>query len=176
MPEPSLCCPRCPSSTLGEGPLHTCARCEGVWIAEHSLEEHVGRIPPPGTYSCELSTVRRGLLCAECGQTMQAINLVREPIDRCKQHGIWFDKHELRAVIERIGREISATPDHRRRPAPRKTSTRGEVVTGVADALAFDLAVDGIATSVEVVGEVAASGALDALLELLGGIFSAIDF
>jgi Zn-finger nucleic acid-binding protein len=177
MPEPSLRCPRCPSSTLGEGPLHTCPRCEGVWIAEESLEEHVGKVPPPGTYSCELSKARFGLRCAVCRVPMLPINLVREPIDRCKEHGIWFDKHELRAVIERIDRNISATPTTRgRAPGQARPREHHAVAGAVADTLAFDVAVEGLVTGVQVAGEVATSGAIDALLEILGGIFSAIDF
>jgi Zn-finger nucleic acid-binding protein len=145
-----------------------------VWISEQALDEHVGKLPPPGSYSCEVSKVRTGLACAECGETMQALNLVREPIDRCKQHGIWFDKHELRAVIERIGRNISATPAGRPtgKPRPRPPA----ISTGLADSLAFDIAIEGAAAGVEVIGEIAVSGALEALLEIIGGIFSAIDF
>ncbi len=172
MPQTPLRCPRCPSSTLSDGPFHECRRCEGVWIAEASLEQHVGTLPAPGTISCEISKTRAGLRCAVCSESMQPLDLMQEPVDRCKQHGIWFDKHELRAVVERVKARPAA-------PAPSVVdhpSTASLVADAVTDAYVLEVAIDAAASGIEVVGEVAGSGIGEAILEIIGGIFSAIDF
>jgi Zn-finger nucleic acid-binding protein len=173
MPQGSLRCPRCPSSILSDGPFHECRQCKGVWIAEPSIEQHVGKLPAPGSIACEISKTRTGLFCAECGESMQPLDLMQEPVDRCKHHGIWFDQHELRAVVDRVRR---AAPAVRHERVVHHPSNASLVADAVTDAYVLDVAIDAAASGIEIVGEVAGSGIGEVILEILGGIFSAIDF
>ena len=172
MPPSSMRCPRCPSSTLSDGPFHECRQCEGVWIAESSLEQHVGRLPAPGEVSCEISKTRAGLRCAECGESMQPLDLMHEPVDRCRQHGIWFDKHELRAVVERVKAAAPATPTA---SVVHHESTASLVGDAVTDAYVMNVAIEAAASGIEIVGETTGSGIGEAILDIIGGLFSAID-
>lgn len=168
----SLRCPRCPSSTLSDGPFHECRQCEGVWITEASIEQHVGTLPAQGSVTCEISKTRAGLKCAECGESMQPLDLMHEPVDRCKQHGIWFDKHELRAVVERVK---ATAPAATAASVVHHESTASLVGDAVTDAYVMNVAIEAAASGIEIAGETAGSGIGEAILEIIGGIFSAID-
>lgn len=170
MPLTGLRCPRCPSSPLSDGPFHECRQCEGVWITEASIEQHVGTLPPPGSVTCEISKTRAGLRCAECGESMQPLELMHEPVDRCKEHGIWFDKHELRAVVERVKAAAPAAS------VVHHESTASLVGDAVMDAYVMNVAIEAAASGIEIAGETAGSGIGEAILDVIGGIFSAIDF
>lgn len=159
----SLRCPRCIAGSLGVGPLHRCATCQGVWVDERTLRAHVGHdtgIP------IRTSVGRRDRLpCAACRRPMEPLVLFEEPVDRCTEHGVWFDKHELEAVVERSRRARASVG-----PVPVSSPS-------VADSLAAEVAFEGTIAVVDIATDVAAdSGVIDAVLDVLGGIFSAIDF
>lgn len=83
---------------------------------------------------------------------MDALLLLSTAVDRCTRHGVWFDKHELSLVLERSAHL-----------APRPAS-------GTADfASALEVADLGVEIAIET------PGVIDALLDVVGAIFSAID-
>lgn len=105
------------------------------------------------------------LPCAACRQPMEPLVLFDEPVDRCTEHGVWFDKHELETVLERSRRARASIG-----PAPVSSPS-------VADSLGAEVAFEGTIAVVDIATDVAAdSGVIDAILDVLGGIFSAIDF
>lgn len=112
-------CPECKEAlvkaSVGGMDLNQCHRCGGVWL-DQSLFERVAadrekrgavlgalpgdqaRGPVPG----ENVHYRR---CPTCGQMMNRTNYGRISgviLDTCKAHGVWFDKDELRRVLEFI--------------------------------------------------------------------------
>jgi len=129
-----LKCPRCAldmnSLMIGHAPVRECSRCQGLWLdapvfqlicadrehqsivlgdgsplAGHKLpephEEHIRYIP-----------------CPHCRQLMNRINFANcsnVVVDICKGHGTWFDRDELRQIVEFIrGGGLEASREHMR--------------------------------------------------------------
>jgi Zn-finger nucleic acid-binding protein len=148
-------CPRCRSSQLTNGELQHCATCQGTWVSHETLSEHVStmQVDLKPKLVWEISNARLGLPCATCGHAMEPLRLFDVPVDRCKTHGVWFDKDELAAVLQRSGAHVEPKPT----AEPAKSDTSALEVVG------------------DVVGGVA-GGIVAITLEVLGGIFELIDF
>lgn len=160
-----LHCPRCPTTELTAGELRHCTTCKGAWIPEQTLAEHVGamQVEMRPKLDWEVSKKRIGLSCASCRQTMETLLLFGVPVDRCHSHGVWFDKDEL---AETLRRSASHT-----QPTPVGNNDGAWVAADVAGEVAIDTAV--VATSVAIE---ATPGILEGVLDVIAGIFSAIDF
>lgn len=112
-----LACPECrrglASSTVGEVGLNPCGSCGGVWLRHesfaHLVRDHEGRDVFIQTLSPEApSPAPPGLQgvryrpCPSCGKFMNRTNYARVSgvvVDLCKEHGLWFDRDELRLVL-----------------------------------------------------------------------------
>ena len=112
-------CPRCRVNTqaviLGQTELRECPRCEGIWADTESLQEIctdrerqaavlgvAAAVSPAEGRSLEKITY---LPCPVCRQLMHRVNFARCSnviVDVCKPHGTWFDKDELRRIVEFI--------------------------------------------------------------------------
>ena len=46
------------------------------------------------------NTEDRVRTCPECATSMQHVKLGTVQLDRCEQHGVWFDAHELAALLK----------------------------------------------------------------------------
>jgi Zn-finger nucleic acid-binding protein len=112
-------CPRCNVETiavvLGQNQLRECPKCEGLWADAESVNQiYMDReqqaailgtardIPTSVTGSLE---VVRYLRCPACSQLMHRVNFAKCSsviVDVCKPHGTWFDKDELRRIVEFI--------------------------------------------------------------------------
>ena len=125
-----LKCPRCKidmsSVTVGAEAMRECERCGGLWVDVASFEkicadrEQQSAVlgtasPVPGhqiTAGSESNRVSYAP-CPHCGQLMNRINFARCSgviVDVCKGHGTWFDRDELRGIVEFIrggGFEVS---------------------------------------------------------------------
>ena len=109
-------CPRC---KVGLGPvavggtqLEECGRCGGLWVGADTFERicadretqtvAIGLdLPPPVATDDRV----RYLKCPQCSQLMGRKKYAHGAgviIDICKSHGIWFDRDELRRIIEFI--------------------------------------------------------------------------
>lgn len=153
-------CPRCRTAELSNGDMRHCPRCKGSWVPEETLHSHISvmtsEVKPQIKWA--VTHKRLGLPCAVCKHTMETLLLFDVAVDRCHTHGVWFDKDELSEVLRRS----TIKP-----PAPKGAPDP------VGDLAVADLAVE----SVVAVGEVAAdAGIIEGVLDVLGGIFSAIDF
>jgi Zn-finger nucleic acid-binding protein len=119
-PLPVLKCPRCgidmKSITIGNAPVRECDRCGGLWLEAHVFQlicadrEHQSVIlgdafakePKP---SLPHETQIRYIPCPHCLQLMNRINFAKCSdviVDVCKGHGTWFDRDELRQIVEFI--------------------------------------------------------------------------
>jgi len=81
----------------------------GTWLDAGELEEITKRAGvEPGNLSQALERAKskgRGpRRCPRCGRKMERVDVggkIRVEIDRCRRgHGLWFDKGELKALIE----------------------------------------------------------------------------
>jgi Zn-finger nucleic acid-binding protein len=126
---PALPCPSCGTKMahllVQRTSLQECPRCYGIWVDCETFNricadtEKVAdvfdaeRLPPariaPGPV--------RYRPCPVCGDLMNRFNFERISgviIDRCAEHGIWFDRDELRRIIDFIhsgGAELSRQRD-----------------------------------------------------------------
>src|SRR5215470_7660868 len=112
-------CPRChtPMETIviGKTNLRECPRCEGIWADVEALDQICAdrenqaavlgtaqHLPEPES---ELEEKVRYLPCPVCDKLMNRVNFAKcshVVVDVCKGHGTWFDKDELRRIVEFI--------------------------------------------------------------------------
>jgi Zn-finger nucleic acid-binding protein len=114
-----LACPACKArlfhSAVGDAHLDQCHSCGGVWAGQSEFEkiaaDHeerggvLGALPgegPRGPIQAEEIHYRP---CPLCQKLMNRTNYGRTSgviLDVCKDHGLWFDRDELRRVLEFI--------------------------------------------------------------------------
>jgi Zn-finger nucleic acid-binding protein len=101
---------------VGESNLLECTKCEGLWVSADTLKDICANrekqaavlgmathIPPVD--GVELEERIRYLPCPECGKLMNRVNFAHcshVVVDVCSLHGTWFDRDELRRIIEFI--------------------------------------------------------------------------
>jgi Zn-finger nucleic acid-binding protein len=113
-------CPRCQipleAVVIGTANLQECKKCEGLWAdkevflqicADREKQASVLNLGVPAT----ADGVKRMeekifyLPCPVCQQLMNRVNFAqcsRVIVDVCRDHGTWFDKDELREIVEFI--------------------------------------------------------------------------
>ncbi len=145
-----LPCPRCGTEmkavVVGTTDLRECPRCEGLWADPVSLEQIwadrekqaaiLGMpclIEPAESGAIEEKV--RYLPCPVCRKMMNRINFARIShvvVDVCKGHGTWFDRDELRRIVEFIraggldsarARELDELEERRRQLRAAELST-----------------------------------------------------
>lgn len=147
-----LLCPRCrvntQTVTVGVSALRDCPRCEGLWVDADTLqqictdrEEQSAVLGTAMTITpsegVKLETIRY-VPCPVCRKLMNRVNFARCSnviVDVCKPHGTWFDKDELRRIVEFIraggfdqsrAREIAELERQRRHLESTRTSAAME--------------------------------------------------
>jgi len=128
-----LACPRCAQplerATVGGVALHDCARCGGLWLDAESFQAvttslesqaAVLAFAPRSSTPAPPETTVRYAACPQCGSGMNRVNFARISgvvLDTCRAHGTWFDRDELRRIVEFIrggGLEASRERDRLR--------------------------------------------------------------
>ena len=114
-----LKCPECKEAlmkaSVGSVDLSQCHRCGGVWLNQDLFERVAADREERGTVLGALPGNQAKAViapetvhyrpCPECGRMMNRTNyghISGVILDTCKEHGIWFDKDELRRVLEFI--------------------------------------------------------------------------
>ncbi len=116
-PGKPLGCPRCrialDGAIVGKVTLSECSKCEGLWTDAATLhqictdQEKQAAIlgvatPLPVTAAQALEKVVY-LPCPICAKLMNRVNFAKCSgviVDVCQAHGTWFDKEELRRLVE----------------------------------------------------------------------------
>lgn len=111
-------CPRCEkplwSIQHADVVLEECRACGGYWIDDRAFQKVQARRDatsawggmgaPGATNAPKVETVRY-VKCPTCQKLMNRVNFARVSgviIDVCKGHGTWFDRDELRQILEFI--------------------------------------------------------------------------
>jgi Zn-finger nucleic acid-binding protein len=113
-------CPRCgialTAVEVGQTSLRECPRCEGIWADTESLQRictdrekqsavlGLAALLPADALG-NLETKIRYIPCPQCRTLMNRVNFANcshVVVDVCRQHGTWFDKDELRRIVEFI--------------------------------------------------------------------------
>jgi Zn-finger nucleic acid-binding protein len=99
-----LACPACAAALAADGPRWTCATCRGVFVEDAVLvrlmTDMCGRpwpLPAPAGAAGARS-------CPACGQAMRVDRLHGVAVDRCGDHGVWFDADELERALHDAAR------------------------------------------------------------------------
>lgn len=113
-------CPRCKTGlktvTVGTTKLYECPGCEGIWVDADTLQQIcadrekqaavLGEAAVlPASQSTVLEEKIRYLPCPVCHALMNRVNFAHCSnviVDVCSRHGTWFDRDELRRIIEFI--------------------------------------------------------------------------
>jgi Zn-finger nucleic acid-binding protein len=113
-------CPRCKSNleavVVGTSSVRECPRCEGIWTdtetlrqicADQEKQAAVLGIPShlPTNEGVAIEKQIRYLPCPVCGELMNRVNFANFSnviVDVCREHGTWFDREELRRIVEFI--------------------------------------------------------------------------
>ena len=100
---------------IGNTNLRECPKCEGIWADAVGLQQIcadrekqsavLGMASPMTTAEAgDLDKVRY-VPCPVCGKLMNRVNFAHcshVVVDVCNVHGTWFDKDELRRIVEFI--------------------------------------------------------------------------
>lgn len=113
-------CPRCRvemnAVVIGSSDMRECPKCEGLWADKDTLqqictdrERQAAVLGMPTVMGTDLTgTVEKNIRyvpCPICRQLMNRVNFSRCSnviVDVCARHGTWFDKDELRRIVEFI--------------------------------------------------------------------------
>jgi Zn-finger nucleic acid-binding protein len=81
--------------------LERCARCGGIWMDEAAfladLAEAQPRLASDELLEYDDGSPRRP--CLVCGAAMEIVWIELLQLDRCAQHGVWFDPGELERAL-----------------------------------------------------------------------------
>jgi len=155
----SLPCPRCrtgmPVVAVGASRVRECAGCGGLWLDPATFEavcsdrERQASVLGLGERTAIPAEEQvRYLPCPVCAALMARSNFKRVSgvvVDVCRAHGAWFDRDELRGIVEFIrgggldlAREREAMKveeDLRRLVLAQSDPARGGISAGAADPL-----------------------------------------
>jgi Zn-finger nucleic acid-binding protein len=101
---------------IGGSNLRECPRCEGIWTDTDSLrqicadrEKQAAVLGMPGSLPADaglqIEEHIRYLPCPICGKLMNRVNFASISnviVEVCREHGTWFDRDELRRIVEFI--------------------------------------------------------------------------
>lgn len=111
-----LQCPGCQvklvNTPVGGVDLHQCQQCGGLWLAKDRFEAlaqarasqnlALPGQPVPAVALPPTTDVVRYRKCPACSRFMNRLNYARISgiiLDSCREHGLWFDRDELRRVL-----------------------------------------------------------------------------
>ena len=107
-----MICPVCKDSMvileLSEVEIDFCTGCNGIWLdsgeLEILLEDVEERKKLLSTLTTDPGHPEKPYHCPNCNKKMEKVHIGENEnvlIDKCvKGHGLWFDKGELKAVLE----------------------------------------------------------------------------
>jgi Zn-finger nucleic acid-binding protein len=110
-------CPTCHAQLVTYGSRLVCESCHGALVTNAELEQLLNEMSPDD----ERPLARRLFpgkgptrACPRCATNMATNELFGVTIDRCDEHGIWFDPSELQRILQANGdlyanRRVSTT-------------------------------------------------------------------
>ena len=144
-------CPRCKTMMdavmIGGSNVRECPRCEGIWTDAETLRQICADREQqavvlgmathlPTNEGVELEKQIRYLPCPVCGELMNRVNFANFSnviVDVCRQHGTWFDRDELRRIVEFIrdgGLEKARTREMANLEEDRRIAAATQITSG----------------------------------------------
>jgi Zn-finger nucleic acid-binding protein len=112
-------CPRCGAALDATPDRLTCKPCGGIFLTEPAISKliadmlgtavsHLGwsaRVAEPQPLKLvEREATEAAPTCPRCTTAMAPKSLYGIAVDRCEAHGIWFDKSELEATLQKAAK------------------------------------------------------------------------
>ncbi len=107
-----LTCPKDGGGLVEAGQTHRCETCDGAWITEETLLAMVEQRTSTalGALMWTDRAEDQARPCAACKKPMQMVDLGSVQLDRCTEHGVWFDANELTMLLRQSKRLKTAPP------------------------------------------------------------------
>jgi Zn-finger nucleic acid-binding protein len=171
-----LKCPRCKvemsSISLGGEAMRECEHCSGLWLDVVAFERictsreqqssvlGVASTVPGHAVDLSAEPIKVSYIpCPQCGQLMNRMNFAHcsgVVVDVCRGHGTWFDRDELRQIVEFIragGLELARQKEKRVIQLEREELERDRFVT-------TRVMIGGSSSDDERIGGISAAGSL----------------
>jgi Zn-finger nucleic acid-binding protein len=164
-------CPICQigmdTVVVGATNLRECPQCEGIWADAESLqkicadrEQQAAVLGIPHSLPVDTNSLEnvRYVPCPVCNKLMNRVAFAHcsgVVVDVCKAHGTWFDKDELRRIVEfiRAGGLEAERADEMEELERKRRELRSKQITGAWDSRTdsrieyYDRAHNGIASA-----------------------------
>ncbi len=95
----TLACPVCEGTLTFGADRWPCAHCAGMFVESFALEAMVSDIRQSPWQLPAITGHAGSLGCPVCAGTMHVQTIERVVVDRCGDHGVWFDPLELGAAL-----------------------------------------------------------------------------
>lgn len=118
VPAGGMLCPKCSAGMnpveVGKSHFFECSGCDGTWVDSTTLQQICDEkeqqaaiigMPVDAPQPMHLDTNFRYIPCPICKELMNRVNFARISgiiLDVCKDHGTFFDKDELRQLVDFI--------------------------------------------------------------------------
>jgi Zn-finger nucleic acid-binding protein len=99
-------CPSCRAGLDGRGTRLVCGTCKGGLVTNAELETMMNEMSPDDQRPLEQRLLPGSAAprpCPRCGTSMVPHTIYEVTIDRCPEHGVWFDGEELGRVLHANG-------------------------------------------------------------------------
>ena len=105
-------CPACPGKLEVDGARLRCGACKGVLVPVAQVEQMLHDMAPDDLRTLDARITARFAdaprSCPRCGTPLRPMELETISVDRCDQHGLWFDTDHLAWMLEVAGRDHAA--------------------------------------------------------------------
>jgi len=157
-------CPRCrgplAAITLGSTRALECPRCSGLWIDTETFNEicadrekqapvisRTPEAPEPDPAFPALDSIHY-VPCPICTKLMNRVNFARSSgviLDICKADGVWFDREELRRVVQFVhagGLDVSRQREREQWEAAKRTKGDHPDISSIMMGAELDVSAD----------------------------------
>ncbi len=107
-------CPHCQHTLItleySEIEIDYCVSCHGIWLDSGELGwllEREGGSDELIDAMLPARTGERGRRCPICQKKMGKVTIKDVLLDRCADHGLWFDERELQDIIKMSGGRLA---------------------------------------------------------------------
>ena len=139
----SLLCPRCrvdlEERAAHELQLHGCTRCGGVWLQREGVarlgealsHKTLAAVDSVSGAASRVADEARPIDCPQCAEILlrTPIPAAGVSIDRCPDHGAWYDRDELQKVARALGKTPPPLPSAPPKSGPPKSAPPKEPAT-----------------------------------------------
>lgn len=92
-------CPGCSAPLELTADVSRCGSCRGAWLTEDGLRHRLELMKPGAVLAQRPGRGAGGRRCPACAEPLASIEIEGIELDRCAEHGVWFDANELSDLL-----------------------------------------------------------------------------